>query len=168
MPNQKKSSLLCTIRRGTCKSLPSFFWIPWRLHVASARKLPSTKLAPEMITMTDSLASHVISHSCDIKNTTDVKDARILGWLCETIAKVPKLGRRPNDTQIIKSNRQDTDRLDSFPEKPKDRTNWTCPYYCTKWKNTWEKKKIHHFACHISKWFQFSCVFKGASPWSDE
>lgn len=75
-----------------------------------------------MITMTDSLTSHVISHSWDIQNTTDVKDARILGWLCETIAKVPKLGGRPNDMQMIKSNRQDTDRLDSFPEKPKDRT----------------------------------------------
>ena len=121
-------------------------------------------LPPEMITMTGSLTSHVISHSWDIKNTTNVKDARILGWLCETIAKVPKLGCRPNDMQIIKSNGQDTDRLDSFPEKPKDRTNWTCPYYCTKWKNTREKKKIHHFACHISKWFPiFMCIQRSIS-----
>lgn len=34
------------------------------------------------------------------------KRCRILGWLCKTIAKVPKLGCRTNDTQIMKKKQQ--------------------------------------------------------------
>lgn len=100
-----------------------------------------------------------ISHSWQNENTTDIHRCK----RCQNFGMVVRDYRQSSKTWVWTQWHANQKPWRILPRWGKRRTKQTehSPTTVQKRNKAWEQRTIHHFAFHISNWFQCSCLFKG-------